>query len=112
MPKTFMEYPRGTFPADSLDVLAEEVTTHAPAFEKFPDTTYVRSNIWIYANEYAPERVYHGGKAGGTKVISLEVNVIEGALDADAKKDFIAFLTDAVGNRQAFPRNSECPFSS
>jgi len=72
MPKIFTKYPRGTFPADSLDLLVEEVTTRALAFEKLPDTPYVRSNIWIYANEYAPERVYHGGKAGGTMVISLE----------------------------------------
>jgi len=70
---------------------------------------YVRSNIWIYANEYAPERVYHGGKAGGTKVISLEVNVMEGALDADAKKDFMAFLTEAVSKRAGIPPQQRAP---
>ena len=109
MPKIFMKYPQGTFPADSLDLLAEEVTTRALAFEKLPDTPYVRSNIWIYANEYASERVYHGGRAGGTKVISLEVNVMEGALDADAKKDFIAFLTDAIGKRAGIPPQQRVP---
>jgi hypothetical protein len=45
MPKIFMKYPRGTFPADSLDLLAEGVTTHALAFEKLPNTPYVRSNV-------------------------------------------------------------------
>jgi phenylpyruvate tautomerase PptA (4-oxalocrotonate tautomerase family) len=109
MPKIFMKYPRATFPDNSLDLLAEEITTHALVFEKLPDTPYVRSNIWIYADEYAPEKVYHGGKAGGTKVISLEVNVVEGALDADAKKDFIAFLTDAVGRHAGIPSQQRVP---
>jgi phenylpyruvate tautomerase PptA (4-oxalocrotonate tautomerase family) len=109
MPKIFMKYPRGTFPGNSLDLLADEITTHALVFEKLPDTPYVRSNIWIYAEEYAHESVYHGGKAGGTKVISLEVNVVEGALDADTKKDFIAFLTDAVGRQAGIPPHQRVP---
>jgi hypothetical protein len=84
-----------------------------------PDTGYVRSNIWIYAKEYAHDRVYHGGKAGGTKIISFEVNAIEGGLDAEAKKQFIAFLTEAVRKgrysaREACSRlrlDSRCPGS-
>jgi phenylpyruvate tautomerase PptA (4-oxalocrotonate tautomerase family) len=109
MPKIFMKYPRGTFTDNSLDLLAEEITTRALVFEKLPDTPYVRSNIWIYADEYPPEKVYHGAQAGGTKVISLEVNVVEGALDADAKKDFIAFLTDAVGKHAGIPPQQRVP---
>jgi hypothetical protein len=86
MPKIYINYPQGAFPENAIDSLADEITNCAPKFEKLPDTPYVRSNIWIYASEYAADRVYHGGNAGGTKVISFEVNVIEGGLDAEAKK--------------------------
>lgn len=96
MPKIYINYPEGAFPGNTIDSLANEITNHAPEFEKLPDTPYVRSNIWIYAKEYAADRVYHGGKAGGTKVVSFEVNIIEGGLDAEAKKQLIAFLTNAV----------------
>ena len=84
MPKIYINYPEGAFPKNAIDSLADEITAYAPALEKLPDTPYVRSNIWIYAQEYAAGRVYHGGKAGGTKIISFEVNVIEGGLDAVA----------------------------
>ena len=80
MPKVFINYPEGTFSELALDALAEEITATGLECEKLPDTPYVRSNIWVYAREYAAEKVFHGGKPLGTKVISLEVNVVEGAL--------------------------------
>jgi phenylpyruvate tautomerase PptA (4-oxalocrotonate tautomerase family) len=109
MPKIYINYPEGAFPENGIDSLADEITTHAPEFERLPDTPYVRSNIWIYAKEYAADRVYHGGKAGGTKVISFEVNVIEGGLDAETKKRFIAFLTDAVRKHARIPPEERVP---
>jgi len=109
MPKIYINYPEGAFPENAIDSLADEITNYAPEFEKLPDTPYVRSNIWIYAKEYAAKRVYHGGKAGGTKVISFEVNVIEGGLDAEAKKQFIAFLTDSVRKHAGIPPEERVP---
>jgi phenylpyruvate tautomerase PptA (4-oxalocrotonate tautomerase family) len=72
-------------------------------------TPYVRSNIWIYAKEFAAGRVYHGGKSGGTKIISFEVNVIEGGLDTEAKKQMIAFLTNAVKKHAHIPPEERVP---
>jgi len=109
MPKIYINYPQGAFPGNAMDLLADEITTHAPGFEKLPDTPYVRSNIWIYANEYPAEKVYHGGKPGGTKVVSLEINAIEGGLDADAKAHLIAFLTQAVGKHTGIPAGERIP---
>jgi phenylpyruvate tautomerase PptA (4-oxalocrotonate tautomerase family) len=109
MPKIYINYPEGTFPKNAIDSLVDEITSSAPKFEKLPDTPYVRSNIWIYAKEYAADRVYHGGKAGGTKVISFEVNVIEGGLDTEAKKQLIAFLTEAVRKHAGIPPEERVP---
>jgi phenylpyruvate tautomerase PptA (4-oxalocrotonate tautomerase family) len=109
MPKIFISYPKGTFSEHALDALVEEITTTGLECEKLPDTPYVRSNIWVYANEYASERVYHGGKPCGTKVISLEVNVVEGALDADSKKELIARFSIIVGKHAGIPPQERVP---
>jgi phenylpyruvate tautomerase PptA (4-oxalocrotonate tautomerase family) len=109
MPKVFINYPKGTFSDDALDALVEEITTTGLQCEKLPDTPYVRSNIWVYAREYAAERVYHGGKPCGTKVVSLEVNVVEGALGDDARKELIARFTQAVGKHAGIPPQERVP---
>jgi phenylpyruvate tautomerase PptA (4-oxalocrotonate tautomerase family) len=109
MPKVFINYPQGTFSEHALAALAEEITTTGLECEKLPDTPYVRSNIWIYAREYAVEKVFHGGKPGGTKVISLEVNVVEGALDADSRKELIARFTNVVGKHSGIPPQERVP---
>jgi phenylpyruvate tautomerase PptA (4-oxalocrotonate tautomerase family) len=109
MPKVYINYPEGTFPGNAMDSLADEITAYAPTLEKLPDTPYVRSNIWIYAKEYAAGRVYHGGKAGGTNIISFEVNAIEGGLDPEAKKQMIAFLTEAVRKHSGIPAGERVP---
>jgi phenylpyruvate tautomerase PptA (4-oxalocrotonate tautomerase family) len=109
MPKIFINYPKGTFSDHALDALAEELTSAGLACEKLPDTPYVRSNIWVYSREYAAEKVYHGGKPGGTKVISLEVNCVEGALDADSRKELIARFTAAVGKHAGIPPEERVP---
>jgi phenylpyruvate tautomerase PptA (4-oxalocrotonate tautomerase family) len=109
MPKIFISYPEGAFPGNAIDSLADEITAHASSFERLPDTPYVRSNIWIYAREFAADRVYHGGKSGGTKVITFEVNAIEGGLGAQAKQQIIAFLTDAVRKHAGIPPEERVP---
>jgi len=109
MPKIFMSYPEGAFTRDAIDSLADEITADAPSLEKIPDTPYVRSNIWIYAREFAAERVYYGGKSEGTKIISFEVNAIEGGLDAEAKKQMIAFLTGVVRKYAGIPPEERVP---
>ena len=109
MPKVFINYPVGTFSASALDALAEEITTVGLECEKLPDTPYVRSNIWIYGREYGAEKVYHGGKPLGTKVITLEVNVVGGALGADSRKELIERLSKAVGKHAGIPPQERVP---
>ena len=62
MPKIYINYPTGAFSKEALDSLAADITTAGLECEKLSDTPFVRSNIWVYANEYAAEKVYHGGK--------------------------------------------------
>jgi phenylpyruvate tautomerase PptA (4-oxalocrotonate tautomerase family) len=109
MPKIFINYPEGTFPENALDALAEEMTTTGLQCEKLPDTPYVRSNIWIYFRSYAEGMVYHGGKPNGTKVISLEVNVVEGALDVHSRQELIARFTQIVGKHTGIPPQNRVP---
>ena len=109
MPKVFIHCPEGTFSDDALAALAEEITTTGLECERLPDTPYVRSNIWIYAQEYATGKVFHGGKPGGTRVISLEVNVVEGALDAESRNELIARFTNVVGKHAGIPAEERIP---
>jgi phenylpyruvate tautomerase PptA (4-oxalocrotonate tautomerase family) len=109
MPKVFINYPAGAFSENALHALAEEITTTGLECEKLLDTPYVRSNIWVYFREYAAGRVYHGGKPFGTKVISLEVNVVEGALGADSRNELIARFTEIVGKHAGIPPQERIP---
>lgn len=109
MPKVFINYPEGTFSDNALAALAEEITSAGLECEKLPDTPYVRSNIWVYANEYGANRVFHGGKSSGTKVISLEVNCVEGALDSDSRVKLIVRFTELVGKHAGIPPQERIP---
>ncbi len=84
MPSIHVHSPAGTFSDAARDALAEELTVIALESEKLPMTPFVKSTAWIYFHELPPGHVYHGGKPGGTKVVSLEVNSFKGGLDEAA----------------------------
>lgn len=109
MPKIFINYPKGTFSDEALDALAKDLTTTGRECEKLPDTPYILSNIWVYAREYATDKVYHGGKPCGTKVISLEANVVAGALDSESRKELIARFTELIGKHAGIPPHERVP---
>ena len=96
MPLIYLNTPEAIFTANARDALAEELTMIALESEQLPTTPYVKSTTWIYVKEYAPTHVYHGGKSGGTGVISLEVNAFEGGLDAQKKESLITRFTAAI----------------
>ncbi len=96
MPLIHVDYPIGTFTDFARDALAEQITNDALACEGLPNTDFVRSTTWIYFNAYEEDQVYHGGKPGGTRVITLTIKVFEGGLDAGAKKSLIEAVTAAV----------------
>ena len=93
MPKIFLHYPEDTFDLESLAALAEELTTIGLACEKLPNTPFVRSTVWIYMRAYGSGTVFVGGSKSSTKVISAEVNVLEGGLEDSAKEMLIEQFT-------------------
>ena len=96
MPLIQIHYPQGAFTPQALDTLAQQVSKDGGDLEKLADDPFVRSTTWVYANEYDPARVYHGGKPGGTKVITVELSALQGGFDAGTKAELIRRVTDAV----------------
>jgi phenylpyruvate tautomerase PptA (4-oxalocrotonate tautomerase family) len=109
MPLIFVHYPEGAFDEANRDAMADELTEAALSSERLPNTPFVKSTTWIYCNEYKSSHVYHGGRAGGTKVISIEINVFEGGLDESAKKSLYASFTAIVRKRALIPDAQVAP---
>ncbi len=85
MPLIHVSAPTGMFSNAARDLLAEELTVIALESEKLPMAPFDKSTTWIYFHELPPGLIYHGGKPGGTQVISVEINAFEGGLDQAAK---------------------------
>ena len=96
MPLIHIHYPEGTFTPDALDILAARVSKDGGDLEKLADDPFVRSTTWVYAHEYPAGRVYHGGKPGGTKVVTVELSALQGGFDVLAKEELIRRVTVAV----------------
>ena len=96
MPLIKMHFPEGSFTSKALDTLAAQVSKDGGDLEKLADDPFVRSTTWVYALEYDPAKVYHGGKPGGTKVITIELSALQGGFDAATKAELIKRVTDAV----------------
>jgi hypothetical protein len=67
MPKIFINYPEGAFPGSAMDLLAEEITAHAPALEQLPDTPYVRATFGSTRKNTRPEGSITAGKPAEQK---------------------------------------------
>lgn len=96
MPLIKINFPEGTFTPEALDTLAAQISKDGGDLEKLADDPFVRSTTWVYAQEYDPTRVYHGGKSAGTKVITVEISALQFGFDAEAKAELIKRVTDAV----------------
>ena len=103
MPLMFLSYPTGSFTPDALDRVVEQVTRDGEALEGLPLTEYVLSTTWVYAREYGEMQVYHGGKPGGNKCITIEINVLQGGYHAASKKELIKRVTDTIGKHAKLP---------
>ena len=96
MPLIQIHSPKGTFAPEALDKLAAQISKDGGDLEKLADDPFVRSTTWVYAHEYEPAQVYHGGKPGGTKVITVELSALQGGFDVATKAELIKRVTDAV----------------
>ena len=109
MPLIYLNAPDGTFSDAARDALAEELTVIALESEKLPMAPFDKSTTWIYFRSYAGGHVYHGGRPGGTKVISLEINAFRGGLDDEAKLSLYRRFTDAIGRHAEIEAGARVP---
>ena len=96
MPLIQIHYPEGTFTPEALNTLAKTISNEGGDLEKLADNPFVRSTTWVYAQKYDPAQVYHGGKPGGTKVVTVELSALQGGFDAATKAELIKRVTAAV----------------
>jgi phenylpyruvate tautomerase PptA (4-oxalocrotonate tautomerase family) len=105
MPIIYLSFPEGTFTQDDLDSLAERITRDAMELEKLPfDNEWLRSTTLIFARAYPQAQVYHGGKPGGNKFITVDINVIQGGYSATPKKELIKRVTEAIEEHGDLPK--------
>ncbi len=96
MPLIKIHFPEDAFTPQALDTLAAQISKDGGDLEKLADDPFVRSTTWVYAHAYDPAKVYHGGKPGGTKVITVELSALQGGFDAATKAELIKRVTDSV----------------
>ncbi|KAK5700664.1 hypothetical protein LTR97_005181 [Elasticomyces elasticus] len=104
MPLIHLHYPKGTFTPDALTATATQFTRDGEGLEKIPLSEWAMSTTFIYAHEHAPELVLHGGKPGGNRVVSVEINVIQGGYSATTKTELIKRVTDTIGKYGDLPK--------
>lgn len=96
MPLITIHYPVGTFTQQSLDTLAAQISKDGGDLEKLADDPFIRSTTWVFAHEYDSAHVYHGGKPGGTKVVTVELSALQGGFDHSVKAELIKRVTHSV----------------
>lgn len=100
----YLSYTEGAFTRDGLDSLAAQITRDAIELEKLPLTDWVRSTTLIYTHACPQDQVYHGGKSGGSKFITLDINVIQGGYSAATKSELIRRTTEAIDEHGNLPK--------
>ena len=97
MPKMIVHAPEGTFDASARQQVAAALTELGLTCEALPKSPFVKSTVWTYFNAYAADAVFMGEQPATAKVVSLQVYVIAGGLDADAKRSLIEGATAILG---------------
>lgn len=93
MPKMIVHAPEGTFDAAARQQIAAALTELGLTCEALPKSPFVKSTVWTYFNDYAADAVFMGGRPATVKIVSLQVYVIAGGLDEDAKRRLIEGAT-------------------
>ena len=103
MPLIFVSYTEGTFTSSTLDQLCSQITRDGIELEGLPSNDYVSSTTWVWTQEYSKAKVYHGGKSGGAKLVTVDINVLQGGYSATTKSQLIKRVTDAVEKYGSLP---------
>jgi len=97
MPKIIVHAPANAFDQSARKAIAAELTDFALDCEKLPKSAFVKSTVWTYFNSYDGDAVFMGAVPATLPVVSVQIFVIEGGLDAPAKKRLIPGVTEIIG---------------
>jgi len=101
MPKIIIHSPAGTFDSQARKDLAGEITHFALECEDLPKSPFVKSTVWLYFNEYAPDSVFMGEVPAYKPIITVQFYVIEGGLGNAEKQILIRGITEILGSYTA-----------
>jgi len=97
----FIHAPSGVFTTEARARVAAELTDLGMACERLADTPAIRSGVWVFFADHAPDAVFIGGGVAPHPVIALLVNAIKGGLDDPARKRLIEEGTAILGKHAA-----------
>jgi len=99
MPKLIIHAPAGTFDAVDRKRAAGALMALGLECEALPSSPMVRSTVWTYLAEYPPDTVFMGSEPAWLPVITLQIYVLAGGLDAASKHRLIEGATAILDRR-------------
>ncbi len=101
MPKLIIHAPSGIFDAAAREKIAGALTQLGLDCEALPNSPLVRSTVWTYFTEYSPDAVFMGPTSAWLPIVSIQIYVIKGGLDAGGKRRLIEGATAILDCRPA-----------
>ncbi len=99
MPKLIIHSPAGTFDATDRRRVARALTALGLDCERLPPSPMVRSTVWTYFAEYRLDAVFMGDEPARLPVVTLQIYVLAGGLDAAGKRRLIEAATTILDRR-------------
>ncbi|WP_230202476.1 tautomerase family protein [Paenibacillus ihumii] len=99
MPMIIVHAPEAAFDLKARRSIVGELTDFALECESLPKSPFVKSTVWTYFNLYDEDTVFMGEKEATTNVVSVQIFVIEGGLDGDAKMRLIEGASTIFGRQ-------------
>lgn len=99
MPKLIIHSPAGTFDAADRQRIAGSLTALGLDCERLPSSPMVRSTVWTYFAEYATDAAFMGDEPARLPVVTLQIYVLAGGLNATGKRRLIEGATAILDRR-------------
>lgn len=97
MPKIIIHAPANALDLSARQAIAAELTDFALDCERLPKSPFVQSTVWTYFNTYDGNALFMGAVPATLPIISVQIFVIKGGLDAAARKRLIPGATAIIG---------------
>lgn len=99
MPMIIVHAPEAAFDLKARQSIVGELTDFALECESLPKSPFVKSTVWTYFNLYDQDTVFMGEEEATTNVVSVQIFVIEGGLDSDAKMRLVEGASTIFGRQ-------------